>query len=60
MRDELLARRVGDVVAERLREQLVRGREILLAMPEQHTRTRLERHTSRLRNQRGLAQTGLT
>ena len=51
---------VGDVVAERLGEQLIRGGEILLAMPEQHARPAVERGPGRLGDQRGLAQTGLT
>ena len=60
MRDELVLGSVGDVVAERLGEELVRGGEILLAVPEQHTRARVERGPRRLGDQRGLAQTGLT
>ena len=60
MGDELVLRSVGDVVAERLREELVRRGEILLAMPEQHTGPAVERGPRRLGDQRGLAQTGLT
>ena len=38
VRDELVLGGVGDVVAERFGEELIRGGEIFLAMPEQHTR----------------------
>ena len=60
MGDELLFGGVGDVVAERLGEELVRRGEILFAMPEQHARPAVERSPGRLGDQRGLAQTGLT
>jgi hypothetical protein len=60
MRDKLIFRSVRDVMAERLAKELVRRREILLAMPEQHTRPRVERSAGRLRDQRGLTQTRLT
>ena len=60
MGDELVFGGVGDVMAERLGEELIRRGEILLAMPEQHARPGVERGAGRLGHQRGLAQTGLT
>ena len=51
--------RVGDVVAERLGEELVRRGEVLLAVPEQHARPAVERGAGRLGDERGLAQPGL-
>ncbi len=60
VRDELLLAGVDDEVAERLREQLIGRREVLFAMPEQHTRPAVERGPGRRRDQRGLAETGLT
>ena len=58
--DELVFGGVGDVMAERFGEELVRRGEILLAMPEQHARPGVEASAGRLGHQRGLAQTGLT
>ena len=58
--DELLLGGVGDEVAERFGEQLVRGGEVLLAVPEQHTGALVERDPGRLGDQRRLAETGLT
>ena len=58
--DELLLGGVGDVVAERFGEELIRRGEVLFAMPEQHARPAVERGPGRLGDQRGLAQTGLT
>ena len=60
VRDELFFGGVGDVVPERLGEQLIRRREVFLAMPEQHTRPAIERRPRRVGDERGLAQTGLT
>ena len=40
-------------------EQLVRGGEVFLAVPEQHTGALVERDPGRLGEQRGLAETGL-
>ena len=51
---------VGDVVAERFGEELIRSGEVLFAMPEQHARAAVERGPGRLGDERGLAQTGLT
>ena len=47
MGDELVLRSVGHIVAERLPEELVRGGEILLTMPEQHTGACVERDPRR-------------
>ena len=55
--DELLLGGVGDEVAQRFGEQLVGSGDVLLAMPEQHTRAAVERDPGRLRDQRGLAET---
>ena len=60
MRDELILGGVVDVVPERFGEQLVRGREILLAVPEQHARARVEASAGCLGDQRGLARTCLS
>ena len=57
---ELVFGGMGDVMAERLREELVRGREVFLAMPEQHARARIERGARCLGDQRGLAQARFT
>ena len=59
VRDELVLGGVGDVVAERFGEELVRRGEILFAMPEQHARAVVERGAGRLGDERGLAQPGL-
>ena len=59
VRDELRLRSVGHVVAERFGEQLVRRREVLLAVPEQHARPVVERRAGRLGDERGLAESGL-
>lgn len=59
MGDELLLGSVGDVMPERLREELIRRREVFLTMPEQHARPSVERSPRCLGRQRGLAQTGL-
>ena len=58
-RSELVFWGMGDVVAERFGEQLVRGGEIFFAMPEQHTGTGVEGSAGCLCNQRGLAETRL-
>ena len=50
---------VGDVVPERLGEELVRGGEVLLAVAEQHAGPVVEGGPGRLGHQRGLAETGL-
>ena len=55
---ELLLGSVGDVVPEGLGEELVRGGEVLLAVPEQHTGPCVEGGSGRLGHERGLAQTG--
>ena len=51
---------VGDVVAERLGEELVGGGQVLLAVPEQHAGPVVEGGTGRFGHQGGLAQAGLT
>ena len=56
---ELVLGSVGDVVAERLGEELVGGGEVLLAVPEQHAGPGVEGGPGRLGHERGLAQTGL-
>ena len=51
--------RVRDVVAERLREELVRRGEVFFAVPEQHARAALDRGAGRLGDQRRLAEARL-
>ena len=60
VRDELLLGGVGDVVAQRLGEELIGRRQVLFAMPEQHTPIAVERGPGRLGHERGLAEAGLT
>ena len=50
---------MGDVVAERLGEELVGGGEVLFAVAEQHAGPVVESRPGRLGHQGGLAQTGL-
>ena len=59
VREKLLLGCVGDVLAERFGEELIRGGEILFAMPEQHAGPFGERSPRRLGHQRGLAQARL-
>ena len=47
---------MGDIVAERLGDQLVGGGEVLLAVPEQHEGPLVEGGAGGLRHQGGLAQ----
>src|ERR1700726_556202 len=51
---------MGDEVVEGLGEQLVRGGEILLAMPEEHAGPVVKGSPSSLGHESGLTQTGLT
>ena len=60
MIDELLLRGVGDEVAEGFGEQLIGGREVFLAVSEQHAGARVERDPGGLGDQRGLAETRFT
>ena len=60
MVEELLLTGVGHVVGERLAEELIRGGQVLLAVPEQHARTLIERGLRRSGQQRGLAHAGLS
>ena len=57
--EELVLGSVGDVVAERLGEELVGGGEVLLAVAEQHASPAVEGGPRRFGHQGGLAQTGL-
>ena len=50
---------LGDVVAEGLGEELIGRGEVLLAVPEQHKGTVVERGSGRLGHQRGLTETRL-
>ena len=50
---------VRGVVAERFGKQLVRARDVLFAVPEQHARAAIERGARGLGDERGLAQTRL-
>ena len=60
MGQELILGGMSDVVPERLCEELVRGGQVLLAVPQEHARPALECRPGRLGDKGGLAYAGLT